>query len=585
MKRTGLALLLVLTLVISLTACGGQKAEPRKGNAKSVEATVTPTDVPATPTDAATPTPTTEPDVTPTVEPVTPTPTEPAVVTPTPMGNFKAPEKNCEIAFPTRDLYHYDMDLRLDTDRDTVGGHVVFEFYNDSNDTWDKLCLRDYPSLFTRPREIGYVARDIKGATTVIENVKDGRDGSNLTCVRDEDVSVIWIDLPAPLAPGEKMTLSYDFTTKIPEVDDRFGVTDGLYNVANFFPILAEYTKNGWSHVAYYLMGECFYSEISNFDVRLTVPAGVTVGSTGTEKGCEEGDGTVTYTYYAPAVRDFVFSASKDFKVDTQTHDGVKVNVLYREDDGVAGMDNVLKYTQIAARDALRAFGEAFGKYPYEELDIILTPLSAGGMEYPNLIQIADSMYIYGHVKSVDGSAPYYDLQICVAHEIGHQWFMGIVGSDSGKQPWQDESITSYTEKVFADYVNANGGNMKPPYITIDTPTRFDFTDKVVVQTYRDSELFPINRGVHDYSSDNRYTYSIYVVGEMVIEEMEAVIGRENFYAVLREYVRRNAFSNADPESFFEVLYECAGTDNEELNTIIDVAFDMSIYDQSRLPR
>ena len=56
---------------------------------------------------------------------------------------------------------------------------------------------------------------------------------------------------------------------------------------------------------------------------------------------------------------------------------------------------------------------------------------------------------------------------------------------------------------------------------------------------------------------------------------MEAAVGKEDFYSVLREYVHRNAFKNADPESFFEILYECTGDDNEKLNAIIAAAFDL----------
>ena len=56
---------------------------------------------------------------------------------------------------------------------------------------------------------------------------------------------------------------------------------------------------------------------------------------------------------------------------------------------------------------------------------------------------------------------------------------------------------------------------------------------------------------------------------------MEAAVGKEDFYSVLREYVHRNAFKNADPESFFEIQYECTGDDNEKLNAIIAAAFDL----------
>ena len=597
MKRIT-SILLIVILLLALTACGNNGGEDERKRRDTTPTTeqkpteaVTPTSEPvptdAQPTEEPTPTPN---EATPTPSEATPTPAEatatptptPGEATPTPApGTYgqglAAPAKGCAIEMPTRDLYHYDMDLTLDTENNTIGGHVIFRFYNDSIDTWGRLCMRDYPSLFTDPVKLGYeYSVNENGAMTVIENIKDGRDNSELTYTRDTDVSVLWIELTQPLEPGETMTLEYDFTAKIPGIDDRFGYTKKIYNVTNFYPILAEYTKDGWSHVAYYLHGECFYSETADYDVRLTVPTGYEVAATGVEKGSADVGDSVTYTVTAPAVRDFVFSASSKFSVGSETDDGVRVNVWYKDDYISADMTEVVQYTHIAAKNALAAFGEAFGRYPYEELDIVLTPMTAGGgMEYPNLIQIGEDMFIYGHKDNPNGGAKYYDLQITVAHEVGHQWFMGIVGSDSGLQPWQDESITSYTEKVFADYVNAHGGDMTPPYVTIEDPTLIAplFMDEDYVERQRESEMLPINRGVHDYSTDYRYTYSIYSMGEIVLEAFEEVLGQEDFYAVLREYVRRNAFSNADPKSFFEVLYACSGPDNEKINAIVRAAF------------
>ena len=85
--------------------------------------------------------------------------------TPVPTG-FNPPVKGCSIDFPERELYSYDMDLTLDIDKDTIGGHVVFSFYNDSEEDWNELCLRDYPSVFTKPEETGFWGSDVKAALT-----------------------------------------------------------------------------------------------------------------------------------------------------------------------------------------------------------------------------------------------------------------------------------------------------------------------------------------------------------------------------------------------------------------------------------
>ena len=496
--------------------------------------------------------------------------TEP-VYTETPAPDvFTAPEEGCAIEFPDRPLYHYDMDLTLNEEDRTVSGHVVFDFYNDSEDVWDKLCMRDYPSLFIDPELVGYDGSlEINGALTEITGVKDGRDGSDLAYRRDDDASVLWLDLSESLAPNERMTLEYDFTATVPTVADRFGCEAGVYNVTNFYPILAEYADGDWSHAAFYGMGECFFSEVADYDVRITVPAGFTVAATGTETGKTETDGAVTYICRAPCVRDFVFCASETFEWESATFDGVRVNVLYsRESQPVSDMRASVEASFRAAADSLAALGEAFGRYPYEELDIVLAPIYAGGMEYPNLVIIADVLCNPDYPGNRAEEITYDRLKTCIAHEIGHQWFMGIVGSNSGMQPWQDESFASYSVLVYAEYLD----ELDKVRAEVDD---WNLSDPVKLKRIKTTVCCPINRAYYDFQNARLYEMAVYSLGEAVLFRMEEILGQKEFHAVLREYVHRNAFTNADPSGFFDVLFLYAGTDNAELNELIEAVFDL----------
>ena len=573
-----LSMLLLCAMLASLCACGkDEKNTKNKATETPVTTTVTPTDKPVTPTDepTVTDTPTSTPSPVPTVSPW--------------------PEEGCDILFPTRDLYHYDMNLQMDPEKRTVGGQVVFSFYNDTESTWDELCLRDYSSLFVDAETAGYNRDETRpndykpnGAITEITNVKDSRDDSVLTVNRDKDVSVVWLKLKTPLAPGEKMTLSYDFSAKIPTVPDRYGVYKDVYNVTNFYPILAEYDENGWSHEGFIQCGECFYSEVSDYDVRLTVPEGFLVASTGTETKKESSGDVVTYTFTAPCVRDFVFSASNQFVHKEADYDGVHVNLFYPKlieadeywKDSPFGnaTDAAVETTLKAAEDSLAAFGEAFGRYPYEELDIIVSRIDAGGMEYPNLIIITDQEW--HPVVTMDPSSmekpSFFTLETCVAHEIGHQWFMGIVGSNSGMEPWLDESITSYTEVVFEEYRSrdADTENTFSSFMRLSRELR-DMRDVTQLQNIMQRGMVPFNQSYYEFNTDNDYISAIYQECQRALYQMEEILGRKEFHSIIREYVRRNAFTNSTSAKFFEVLYEYAGKDNEDLNKLIANLFDM----------
>ena len=578
--KHGIVLLLVCVMALGLAACGKKSNQNEKKQSTPTE-TATPDGKQVTPSNdsaitnvTATPTPTSLPSLAP------------------------WPAENCEIRFPERELYYYDMDLTLNTADCTVGGHVTFAFYNDSKDSWNELCLRDYSSHFTDIKTAGYdpelYKTEINGAVTALSNVVDSRDNQALTFTREEkDASVVWIKLTKPLAPGEKMTLSYDFTAKIPSVPDRYGYYEGVYNVTNFYPILAEYDQNGWSHENFINCGECFYSEVSNYDVRITVPSGYLVASTGTETGKESNGDADTYTYYAPCVRDFVFAASDQFVKKEAVYDGVKVNLYYPSfmdadaywTEGPFGnqMQHAANTTLKAAEDALAAFGEAFGKYPYEELDIIISRIDAGGMEYPNLIIITDQEchpvvtfddMTTGNLQDV--TPKFMTLETCVAHEIGHQWFMGIVGSNSGMEPWLDESITSYSECVFAEY----RARLKDPDATVVAVDRLgrknmDMCDATQLKYMMQRGMIPFNQSYYEFKSDNDYISAIYQSAQRALYQMEEILGRKEFHSVLREYVRRNAFTNSTTSRFFEVLFEYAGKDNEELNRLVGNTFDL----------
>ncbi len=489
--------------------------------------------------------------------------------------NLKAPvaAKGCKIELKKQeDRYHYDMDLTLDSENRTIGGHVDMTFFNDSEADWDKLCLRDYSSLFIDAKTAGYDgAVETHGATTKIENITDGRSNEKIEMTRDDDVSVVWLPLSQKLAPGEKMTLSYDFVATIPTVADRYGYQDGVFCVTNFYPILAEYTKDGWSHEKFYNCGECFFSEISDYDVKLTVSEKVLPLTTGLETGEETKDGKKTVSYHAECVRDFVFCASEKFTVLEGDYKDVHIRVAYVEE--TPDFDKKMADKSLeAAIDSLKIFGEAFGEYPYKDLEVILAPIDAGGMEYPNLVIITkvlpegignDTEYMNDYINHVGDTI--------VSHEIGHQWFMGIVGSNSGMQPWLDESFASYTEYVYDVAKYPDKEIRMPVTYSIDMP------DSQWKDMLKQNGVTPINRSFYEFSDDMTFVSAVYNNGKIVLMDMSKILGFDEVNGIIREYIQRNAFTNADQMDFFEVLYELAGTDNAKLNEVIETYFNESV--------
>ena len=74
------------------------------------------------------------------------------------------------------------------------------------------------------------------------------------------------------------------------------------------------------------------------------------------------------------------------------------------------------------------------GDYPYNQVTAVDGTISAGGgMEYPNVTVIGES-----------GSD--FALNVVIAHEVGHNWFYGILGSNERINAWMDEGLNSFNE-------------------------------------------------------------------------------------------------------------------------------------------
>jgi hypothetical protein len=438
------------------------------------------------------------------------------------------------------------MDLTLDPEEKKIGGHVDFKFFNDTDTAWEQLCLRDYPSYF-------YVPSDYAGDLTSIENVSDSRTGALSVSRDEEDVTVLWIDLETPLAAGEQMTLSYDFEAVIPNIKDRFGQSSDVYNITLFYPILSEFTDGEWSHVRYFDAGECYFSETADYEVDLKVPSDYVVATSGEEISSAEEKGMTTYHYFAPKIRNFAICSSPNFAYQSDMYEDVNINVYYNEvdleiDDVSVPLNNVFEYAKLS----LEAFEDAYGEYPYNEIDIVLDDITAGGMEYPNLVIVNDT-YCHSGQEEV--------LETVVVHEIAHQWFMGIVGSNSGDEPWLDESFASYSELVYYEY---KGGDQADEILMAYSSATLDLSK---IDT---GSAEPLDLNYWDFSSKNYYTVAVYEIGKAMLYQMEEAIGREEFHSVIREYVSRYEFRNATTEDFLDVLYSQIGTDNETVNALVD---------------
>lgn len=291
----------------------------------------------------------------------------------------------------------------------------------------------------------------------------DGQPAASTYWQGHPDVLVFQLD--RPLLPGDSLVMQTPFLLNIPASFSRLGHIGESYQMTQWYPKPAVYDAAGWHPMPYLDLGE-YYGEFATYDVRITLPENYTVAATGVlqnteererlRKLAEETDAYIlsdsfgrqaddhyfppsaaqkkTLHYRAENVHDFAWFADKRFRVRYSyviLPSGKKVD-LWAFFTKVE--EELWKWSTQYLSNALRFFQEEVGPYPYPHLTAVQSALSAGaGMEYPMITVIG-----------LAGQGRYLDQVI--AHEVGHNWFYGILGFNERAHPWLDEGLTSFFE-------------------------------------------------------------------------------------------------------------------------------------------
>jgi hypothetical protein len=235
--------------------------------------------------------------------------------------------------------------------------------------------------------------------------------------------TAVRVDLDAPLAPGQRTTLRFDLRIRVPARNDRFGYAEGMALLGTALPTLAVHDDHGWNLDPFVAFGESFYSVVGSYGVTLDVPADLATPTTGATASVRTSGDREIRTFVADDVRDFAWAAGA-FRLLQERVGDTALDVWYLPD--MVGAKDAADMLEVA-RTATTTYGDAFGPYPYPEVDVVLTDFSRyGGMEYPQIV----------FVNPTDAF---------VTHELAHQWWYGVVGNDEYAEPWLDESLATWS--------------------------------------------------------------------------------------------------------------------------------------------
>ena len=231
--------------------------------------------------------------------------------------------------------------------------------------------------------------------------------------------TVIDLRLRRPLRAGQQATIALRWTLRNADAGiglSRLASARNWIRLGSFFPLLAVDDRGNWAlDPPSSLAAETWVSPTADWDVRLRLPRGWTLVSTGDPAGPNR--------YTARGVRDFALAAGRFARRSVTVRAPAKVVVTATARDAATAQ----AFAQRAAQSLVRLAG-LYGPYPWARYAVaVFDDLGRSGIEYPNV--------------TFQGTE---SLERATAHEAAHQWFYSLVGNNQARDPWLDESVASW---------------------------------------------------------------------------------------------------------------------------------------------
>lgn len=359
----------------------------------------------------------------------------------------------------------------------------------------------------------------------------------------DEDETEAHFVLPREIAPGETITLDVSFESKLPHVVERTGYVGSFHMVGQWFPKIARLEPDGhWAHFPFHHLSE-FYSDYGTYDVTLDVPESFIIGATGPVVEARIENHRRIERHVQGDIHDFAWTAWDKWRAARETIDGVAVTLLYPR-----GFHSVAAREMAALRFALPYESSRYGRYPYKVLTVVHPQddaREAGGMEYPTLITTGGSWW------TPPGALwP----EIVTVHELGHQWFYGLVGTNELAWPFLDEGINQFAEVDALGKWRGEGSAVDLMGLSVS-----DAAAQAVGGNMRVHDE-PVAQAANLFTTGADYADLVYARTASVLAMLQRVYGDEPVLRALGRYARRFRFQHPGPDDLIAVFDEVLGS-------------------------
>lgn len=495
---------------------------------------------------------------------------------------------------------NFKIDVTLNDIEHTLDGFEKIEYINHSPDTLTFIWFHVWPNAyrtdktafndqllengrtdfyFSDKNDRGYINRLDFRVNAVLAKIED----------HPQHIDIIKILLPQPLAPGASIEITTPFHVQLPKNFSRSGHSGQSYQITQWYPKPAVYDQKGWHPMPYLDQGE-FYSEFGSYEVKITVPKTYVVLSSGDLQNEEEKkwlkeravsykppvtqkkltaaktkkpvklsalpkqkEETKTLLYKQNNIHDFAWFADKKYIV---SYDSIQLSPTHIVDVysaySSAGKEVWKKSTQMI-KDAVRFRSNAIGEYPFNTVSAVEAKMGfEGGMEYPC-------------ITAITSMTTEKDLENVIQHEVGHNWFQGMLANNERQYPWFDEGINSYYDNRFekeeSRYRTAPKGKKL-----------FDlnFDDNFFLHSFerwkKDQPLCTTS----DSLTEANYNLIAYTKGAAFMQLLEEQLGRSTIDAAMQNYFQQWKLKHPYPLDLKTSLEQSTGRNLDSTFSLLD---------------
>ena len=482
----------------------------------------------------------------------------------------------------------YSIDVLLDDVHHELRASETIVYTNRSTSALDTLWFHLYPNAYKQrgtalakqqalqnDLDLWFAKDKDRG---FIDSLDFRVDGTPISWGLDAThIDIAWLKLPTALLPNASITISTPFRVKIPDARfSRMGHSGQAYYVTQWYPKPAVFDRDGWHAMPYLEQGE-FFSDFASFDVRITLPLNYVVGATGELQNADErrwmdelaakqdlkgmkggsmafplsAPNTKTLQYVQDSVLDFAWFTDKRFLVEKSRTTLARGRVVDAWTLYTPKHADAWQGSAELVGSALTHYSKWVGEYPFSACTTVDGTISAGGgMEYPMITVIGDMDDKMG-------------LDEILAHEVGHNWFQGILASDERTHPWMDEGMNSFMELRYMRERYPDGmstiaqgvpkalfggramGHRDVPELAFQLNARRNLDQSCTLSS-------------EEYTGTN-YGTSVYMKTSLVFDHLFAYLGDTLFDSCMHEYYRLWAFKHPKPEDVRSVFAGMSG--------------------------